>query len=58
MPDSELYRSVVKSIKEFDFSIYGLYTVEDTKEERWAKEWISALANKIDKDYGDHVDGI
>lgn len=58
MRGSELYHSVVQSIHSFDFSNYGLDNVEDTKNEVWSQEWIDALAAKIDKDYGDYVDGL
>lgn len=58
MSKSELYRSVLKSIEEFDFGDWKMHDVERTKGDRWAREWMNALAAKIDKDYGDYVDGI
>jgi tetrahydromethanopterin S-methyltransferase subunit G len=56
--ESELYESVVKSIREFNFANYGLDEIEDTKEDRWAQEWIHALARNIDRDWGNYVDRV
>ncbi len=58
MSDSELYQSVVKSIEDFDFGVWEMHDVQGTKGDRWAREWINALAAKIDKDWGDYVDGV
>lgn len=58
MSRSELYHSALKSIEDFDFSAWEMHDVQSTKGDRWAREWMNALAAKIDKDYGDYVDGI
>jgi hypothetical protein len=56
---SELRDSVIRSLKEFSWGNYGLDIVEigivDYPE---YQEWIGDLASKIDKDYGDYVDGL
>jgi len=56
--DSELYDSIVQSIKDFSFGAYNLDEIEDTKEEPWAQEWIQALARKIETDWCNYVDGL
>jgi hypothetical protein len=63
--DSELYDSIVQSIKEFDFSNYGLDEVDATKNEEsvpdWARgseDWVYALASNIERDWVNYVDGI
>lgn len=56
--DSELYDSIVQSIKEFNFGDYSLDEVEDTKEDPWAQDWIEDLARKIERDWCNYVDGL
>lgn len=56
--DSELYDSIVKSIEEFDFSVWEMHDVQSTKGDRWAREWMNALAKKIEKDWVNYVDGL
>lgn len=56
--DSELYDSIVKSIKEFDFSAWKMNDVERTKGDQFASEWIGGLARKIERDWVEYVDGL
>lgn len=55
---SELFQSIVASIEEFDFGNYGFDDVEFTKDNPETRAWLYDLAHKIDKDYGDYVDGV
>jgi hypothetical protein len=56
---SELYESVVNSIKEFSWSNYGLDAIEFAiDEDLGSQDWISDLAEKIDRDWGEYVDRI
>lgn len=56
---SELRDSVIQSIKEFSWGNFGLDEIEiGILEDPEAQEWIEALADNIDRDYGNYVDGI
>lgn len=44
---SMVYENIVAAIDEFDFSNYGLDEIEDTKFEDHARDWIHALAARI-----------
>lgn len=57
--DSELYESIVQSIKEFNWSNYGLDIVDiGIHDDPEAQEWIPALARNIERDWCNYVDGL
>jgi hypothetical protein len=57
--DSELYESIVQSIKEFSWSNFGMDDVEiGILEDPESQEWIAALAHNIERDWVNYVDGI
>jgi hypothetical protein len=56
---SELHESIVNSIREFSWSNYGLDVIEfGIHEDPDAQDWIHDLAEKIDQDWGDYVEGV
>lgn len=57
--DSELYESIVQSIKEFNWGNYGMDIVDiSIQDDLEAQEWIPALARNIERDWVNYVDGL
>lgn len=56
---SELYDSIVNSIREFHFGGYsGLDFLDELKEDPDTSEWVERLAANIERDWVNYVDGI
>lgn len=57
--DSELYESIVQSIREFNWGNYGLDAVGNgIHDDPEAQEWIADLAHNIERDWCNYVDGL
>lgn len=57
--DSELYESIMQSIKEFNWGNYGMDIVAiSIQDDMEAQEWIPALAHNIERDWVNYVDSL